>query len=160
MRNKLAGSLALLLSTVAVAADMNWSPEGLSKELHPIATLESSFGKNTKHEAHSKGPFYSSYGAVGLKGSTAYETYLRSPYLKKRYPGLSDRDLFLGTFTNDFRFYNACSNVHWYWLKGQTKNIEQSVYAWRWGVNAALKAADITIEQDKYVSSYLTLAIK
>lgn len=161
-RNVLTLTVSVLLATEVFAADMKWKSEGLAEELHPIAHLESSFGKNMNHEAHSKGPFYSSYGAVGLKGMAAYEAYLRSSYLKKRFPGLSDKDAFMQLFTTDYHFYNACANVHWYWLRRHTATINQAVFAWRWGIGAATKADSTQIDADKYVASYggMTLAGK
>ncbi|NBT58210.1 hypothetical protein EBT16_05450, partial [bacterium] len=56
----------------------SWSPEGLHQDMLPIAHLESNFGKNTQHAAHSKGEYHTAVGAVGLKPVTAHEEYKKS----------------------------------------------------------------------------------
>lgn len=152
-------TMSIFATTEALATNMKWKPDGLSIELYPIAHLESSFGKNMNHDPHSKGSWFSSYGALGLKAATAYDAYKISPRLQAKFPGLLDKDRFLTAITSDWRLYNECANLHWRILRKQTSSMEQAVFAWRWGIGAALKAGAAKIDADKYVASYGGLSI-
>lgn len=155
-------SLLLVVSAVAhahsSAINWNWDPGSLNKQLYPIAYLESSFGKYVNHQPHSKGPFYSSYGTLGLKAVTAYEAYLISKRLQEKWKDddghVLSQDEFFNIFTVNEELYNDCANVHWWYLSKHTDSIEQAAFAWRWGLGAALEASNDTIITDKYVQSY------
>lgn len=138
-----------------------WNPEGLIEEMHPIAHLESSWGRNMAHEAHSKGLFNTAYGAVGLKPVTAYEQYMRDPDLQAEYPDLADKDAFLKKMRFYPEFYNAVASSHWNWLGKQHGNSPaKTAFAWRWGTGAARRASPDEIADDGYVSKYLRILNK
>lgn len=146
-----------ILSTQAFA---EWKPVSLSQELYPIAYLESSWGRNISHQPNSKGIWSSSYGALGLKAVTAYESMLLSKRFMKKWSvganqtnDITDKTLFLQMFTTDVEFYNELANIHWQYLKRNTSCIEQTVYAWRWGLGATISTSNHS--DDKYVVAYL-----
>jgi len=144
-----------------VVSPKPWSPAGLSGDLFPIAHLESSFGKNTKHSSHSGDEFQTAVGAVGLKPVTAHEEFMRSPELQRRFPGLFDKVKFLKAMQADHGFYNQIATSHWDRMKKQLHNkIDRVAFAWRWGKNAALHAAPDRIKADPYVKKYMTLRSK
>lgn len=150
--------LTVIVSMQAYAQDARWQPTGLAKELHPIAHLESSWGRNMNHEPHSKGPFFSSYGALGLKAITAYEAIMRSKRLQSKWSSngtvdLTDKDVFFSLFTSNYEFYNDCASSHWAYLRRNTDSIEQAVFAWRWGLGASKKSQ--SHQSDSYVMAYL-----
>ncbi len=131
-----------------------WTAEGLHPGLHPVAHLESSFGKNVHHEPHSKGVFHTAYGALGMKPISAYDQYQNSKALQAKYPGL-DPEEFTAKFHNDSKFYNEVASDHWQWLKDKLKTPERTAYGWRWGRGAALKATPQQIAKSGYVKEYM-----
>lgn len=139
----------------------NWSPEGLTPGLRPIAHLESSNGKNLIHAAHSKGDFHTAFGALGLKPVTAHWAYTIDKELQKLYPDMHDKQAFLHRFLRDPQFYNDIASSHWHWLKKQVGGDRaKAAYAWRWGVGAAKRAAADVINSDRYVIKYNQLRDK
>lgn len=162
MYTKLIALLILSVSLQALASDGVWTPVALDKELYPIANLESSFGKNMAHQPHSRGAFYSSYGALGLKAITAYEAYMMSPkiqrWLRPKDGEVIAEGWFFSLFTKNPEFYNRIANVHWWYLKQNTSSVEQAVFAWRFGLAAAAKASPEAIASDRYVAQYVKLA--
>lgn len=153
---------ASLSATPALAQDavtddhhQEWSPEGLSEELKPIAHLETNFGKKLKHSPHSKGEYHTAYGAVGLKGITAHEEYNRTKYLQQLYPDLHDQEKFMETFKSNPGFYNAVATAHWNRLKKLFGgDVDKAAYAWRWGQGRAAKADPEMISASPYVQGY------
>ena len=131
-----------------------WTPEGLHPDLHPIAHLESSFGKHMVHAPHSKGLYHTAFGAVGLKPVSAHEEWHHSPELQRHYPGLEDQSAFTNKFLNDSRFYNQVASSTWARLKNRFQTPEKTAYAWRWGAGAASRAPDDRVNNDTYVQSY------
>jgi hypothetical protein len=161
MRKGFVLTTVVLISLQAVGAEPAWTPVALDKELYPIAHLESSFGKNMSHQPHSRGPFYSSYGALGLKAATAYEAYLMSPKTQtwanvNSIGALLSTEKFFSAFISHDEFYNRLANVHWWYLRKNTGSIEQAVYAWRHGLAAAQRTKSEEINADTYVSAYVT----
>lgn len=149
-----------LTGLLSVPAFAQWSPVGLSKELYPIAHLESSWGKNTNHEAHSKGRWSSAHGALGLKASTAYDAMLRSRKFIEKWStrkdytlNITNKDVFFEFFISNSEFYNELATIHWHYLRQNTSSVEQAVYAWRWGIGAADRAENHS--EDKYVAAYM-----
>lgn len=150
-----------VLSSQVFAQAPKWTPVSLSQELYPIAHLESSWGRNTKHQAHSKGTWNSSFGALGLKAVTAYEAMRSSRRFMSKWSvgtnqtiNITERNIFLVLFTTNVKFYNELANIHWQYLKLNTANIEQAVFAWRWGLAATINSENHA--DDKYVAAYLT----
>jgi 8-oxo-dGTP pyrophosphatase MutT (NUDIX family)/RimJ/RimL family protein N-acetyltransferase len=138
-----------------------WKPQGLHKEMHPIAHLESSFGKRLQHLPHSQGEFNSSFGAVGMKPVTAHETYMKSKGLQKLFPDLHEPDRFLRTFKTDPVFYNTVASTHWTQLKKLTGgNLSHAAYAWRWGAGKMARTPPELIAADPYVQAFDTLTAK
>lgn len=136
-----------------------WTPHGLPPEMHPIAHMESSFGRNLNHEAHSKGDFHTAYGAVGFKPVTAHFEYKKSPAIQKMFPGLQDEQKFIKAFKKDHHFYNVLAGKHFNWLKTNLGgDVHKAAYGWRWGIGAAQRAADEDIAADGYVRQYQVLA--
>ncbi len=135
------------------AESSQWTPEGLHPGLHPIAQLESSFGKNIQHAAHSKGAFHTAFGALGMKPVSAYDQYQNSKALQAKYPGL-DQEEFTTKFQNDHGFYNEVASDHWQWLKNKLKTPERTAYGWRWGRGAAINATPQQIASSGYVKQY------
>lgn len=154
-----------LASTPALADDhpgekttMKWSSEGLHEDLHPIAQLESSGGKNVKHVPHSKGEFHTAVGAVGLKPVTAAEEYNKSSWLQKVFPGMHDAHRLVDAMNNNPAFYNGVASAHWQRLKkffGGDRS--KAAYAWRWGIGAAQRDTPEVQAADPYVLAYQKL---
>lgn len=130
-----------------------WTPDNLPPELHHIAMLESSGGKNLAHKTHPAGEYHSAYGALGLKASTGHGVWKRSPKLQKEYPGLADPADFLKNFKTDPVFYNKLANNHFQTLKARHGDIG-AVFAWKFGSGAASKASPELMEQDPYIIQY------
>lgn len=136
-----------------------WTPHGLPTEMHPIAHLESSFGRNVAHSAHSKGDYHTAFGAVGFKPVTAHEEYRRSKAIQALYPNLQDEHRFTDAFKSDPLFYNMLAGKHFSYLKAQLGGDPvKAAYGWRWGVGAAQNATDEDIAGDDYVRRYTLLA--
>lgn len=141
--------------------DNRWTPTNLIEEMHPIAHLESSWGKNMAHAAHSKGDYHTAVGAVGLKPITAHEEYRRTKALQEKYPGLiEDAGAFTRKLKTDHKFYNDVASAHWNTLKSRFGTPERTAYAWRWGWGSARKASDEDIANDGYVQKYQRLSQK
>lgn len=140
---------------------MVFDPKTLHPDLIPIAHLESSFGKNMKHGAHSKGVYHTAIGALGFKPSTAHEEYLRSKHLQKLFPGHTEQNQFMDEIKDNPSFYNALAAQHWGNIKKRLGgSMERATFAWRWGQGAAERADDATIQNDGYVKNYKRLAEK
>lgn len=135
-----------------------WNPKGLRDEMIPIAHLESSFGKNMQHEAHSGGDFKTAYGAVGFKPETAHETYQKSKALQAVYPNLGDPQAFTAEFKANPEMYNAVASKHFGNLMSTLGTPEKAAFAWRWGIGAAQNASDADVAADPYVTKYKALA--
>lgn len=152
---------AVAAAGVAMAGDNHhskWTPHGLHEDLHPIAHLESSFGKRTNHAPHSKGAYHTAYGAVGMKAVTGHEEYKRTPWLQKTFPNLHDPVKFTSEFQNNPALYNHVASAHW----GRLKKLfggdrMKAAYAWRWGPSAAMKEAPEHQAADPYVTAYQKL---
>lgn len=134
-----------------------WTPAGLHDELHPIAHLESSFGKNVNHYKSKKGSWDTAVGAVGLKPMTAHEEYLRRPELKKKFPGLESAADFEESFKTNHKLYNAVASEHWKYLRKRAGSAAKAAFAWRFGLGAAQKASDEEINSAEYVKKYLSM---
>jgi GNAT superfamily N-acetyltransferase len=126
----------------------------LHPDLHAIAMLESSGGKNTAHMPHSQGDFHTAVGAVGLKPITGHEMYQKYQHLQKLFPNLHDQGKFVEEMKKNPNFYNALASQHWNHLKGKVKDVSNTAYAWRHGLGAALKATPEQIKADPYVKKY------
>lgn len=139
-------------------ATAKWTPAGLHEELHPIAQLESSGGKNIKHLPHSKGELHTAVGAVGLKPITALEEYKKSSWLQKVFPDMHDPQKFVEGMNNNPAFYNGLASAHWKRLKGFFGgDRNKTAYAWRWGIGAAQRDAPEVQATDPYVTAYQKL---
>lgn len=138
-----------------------WTPEGLDKDLYPIAHLESSWGQNMNHGKNSAGEYHTAYGALGFKPSTAHERYKKSPLMQKQFPGLTDPADFLKTFKNNPKFYNQLATEHFNYLKGRHGAPEEAARAWRYGSTAVMKQVpDVMADKEGYVSKYKALIDK
>jgi hypothetical protein len=135
-----------------------WTPKGLVKELIPIAWNESYFNRNIDHLPSVRGPYYTAFGPLGHKPSTAHIEYKRSKKIQKEYPGLFNPDDFLKMFYTDVEFYNKLSNLHWWFLKSVSDNdVSLSAFKWHLGPNLAEYHYDM-ITSDDYVLRYLSRA--
>lgn len=140
------------------AAGSKWKPDGLAEGLHPIAHLESSFGKRMNHAPHSKGDYHTAYGACGLKAVTAHEEYKRTPWLQKMFPNLHDATKFTETLKSNHALYNHAATAHWNRLKKLFGGDRlKAAYAWRWGPGAARRDAPEVQAADPYVLAYQKL---
>lgn len=134
---------------------MVFDPKTLHPDLIPIAHLESSFGKNMKHAAHSKGEYHTAIGALGFKPSTAHEEYLRSKHMQKLFPGHTDQAQFMDEIRENPSFYNSLAALHFNNIKKRLGgSLDRAVFAWRWGQGASERADDKTIQNDGYVKNY------
>ncbi len=131
-----------------------WTPEGLDPEMHPIAHLESSWGKNMKHAEHPGGVFQTAYGAVGLKPQTGHEEYLRSKDLQKEYPNLTKPEDFTAHLQQDHVFYNKVASKHWQHLRSKLGSPIAASYGWRWGIGAAKRTSGQIQKEDPYVQKF------
>jgi len=134
-----------------------WPLEGLTGEVNNIAYLESYYGKYVNHDAHARGIFHTAFGSLGLKPVTAHTTYIQSPKLQKKFPGLKDQQNFLLEFWRNKELYTQCANYHWYYLRKVTPTLARAVYSWRWGLTASNKATDEQIAADTYTVKYAEL---
>jgi GNAT superfamily N-acetyltransferase len=150
--------LGLATGSPSFAQEFKFEPNTLHHDLLPIAQLESSGGKNMQHKPSAKGEADTAYGALGLKGSTAHEEYLKSPSLQKLHPHLADFKALLGEMKSNPVFYNNVAASHWNRLKKLTGSPLKAAYAWRYGPAAAAKTPETAIMQDKYVQGYQKLA--
>lgn len=148
---------AVLAVGIMALGATRWEKKDLDQELLPIAFLESSYGLNINHRPHSRGDFYSSYGALGLKPSTAYDEYVRSPSLRSKWPGLNDPVAFTTSFKAEPELYRDACNTHWHRMRSKTTSLARAVFSWRWGYTAAIQAKEEQIAQDQYVVSYLRI---
>lgn len=138
---------------------MVFDPKTLHPDLIPIAHLESSFGKNMKHAAHSKGEYHTAIGALGFKPSTAHEEYLRSKHMQKLFPGHTDQSQFMDEIRENPSFYNSLAALHFNNIKKRLGgSLDRAVFAWRWGQGASERADDKTIQNDGYVKNYKKIA--
>ncbi len=143
---------------VEAATPKPWTSEGLDPEMHPIAHLESSWGKNMRHATHPKGLFHTAFGACGLKPVTAHEQYLRSPGLKKQWPGLDKPEDFTTHFLEDPKLYNATASSHWQWLRSRLGSPTKAAYGWRWGAGAAARTDEQIQKEDPYIQKFSDLS--
>ncbi len=137
-----------------------WPLEGINGELNNIAHLESYYGKYVNHEPHVRGVFHTAFGSLGLKPVTAHWTYMQSPKLQKKFPGLKDEKVFLEEFWHNRELYTQCANFHWWSLRHTTPTLARAVYSWRWGFTAQSKATDEQIAADTYTNKYAELTQK
>lgn len=138
-----------------------WNPKGLHTELHPIAHLESSFGKRLEHLPHSKGEYHSAYGAVGFKPVTAHELYNKSKAIQTLYPNLQDQNSFVREFKTNPAFYNTLATSHWNKLRKLAGgDISKAAFAWRWGSGHMARTDPLVIESDPYVQAFKKLTDK
>lgn len=137
-----------------------WTPENLHEDLHPIAMLESSGGKNLVHKKNPAGEYHTAFGALGFKPSTAHEEYKKSPLMQKNYPGLADPAVFLKAFRADPKFYNLLASAHFTRLKARHGDENKAAYAWRHGSGAARLASETLMENDPYVLQYAAMRKK
>ncbi len=132
-----------------------WVPAGLATEMHPIAHLESSWGKFVAHDRCPGGDYHTAHGALGFKPSTAHHEYKRSKTMQKAYPDLHDEAAFMERFREDPHFYNAIANRHFGTLKSALGgDARKAAFGWRWGIGAAQKATQDEIAGDDYVKQY------
>lgn len=144
----------------AAQARPSWSPEGLHQDMLPIAHLESNFGRNTQHAAHSKGEYHTAVGAVGMKPVTAHEEYKKSKAIQKAFPGLEEPTDFINRMKSDNRLYNLLATSHFLRLKARHGSPERAAFAWRWGTGAAQNASEEQVASDPYVQKYVQIANK
>ena len=141
-----------------VKSKAKFDPSTLHPELHPIAHLESGFGKFTEHQPSSKGEFHTALGAVGAKPITLHEEYTKGKHLQLLYPNLHEPKDFLKQIKTDPNFYNLMASSHWDRLRKKLGTSAKAAYAWRWGIGAARKADQNQINKDAYVQKYLTIS--
>lgn len=137
-----------------------WPLEGINGELNNIAYMESYYGVYINHEPHVRGPFHTAFGSLGLKPVTAYDQYIKSPKLQKRFPSLQNEQVFLQEFWSNRELYTQCANFHWWFLRHATPTLARAVYSWRWGLTAANEATDEQIVVDTYTARYTELTQK
>ncbi len=158
---KTAGATGANGSTIAASVgkpNAKWTAEGLPEEMHPIAHLESSFGRNMNHAAHPGGEFQTAFGAMGLKPMTAHFEYMKRPSLRAMHPGLEDQQAFTQELKGNPRFYNQVASAHFSWLKSALGgDAGKAAYGWRWGIGAAQQASPEQIESDPYVQKYRSM---
>ena len=136
-----------------------WTPEGLDKDLYPIAQLESSFGQNMEHAQNPQGEFFSAFGALGLKPQSAHDELKHNPGLTKEYPGLEDPADFHKKFKADPVMYNKIANAYFKRLKVRHGSAEEAARSWRYGTTAVYKKhPDAMADKEGYVEKYKKLA--
>lgn len=131
--------------------------ETLHPDMHPIAFLETSYGKNMNHAPHAKGDFDTAYGPLGFKPSTGFDEFSKNKHLLELYPHLKEKDSFTKEFKENPKFYNLVAGTHWNRLKRNTGSNSGAAFAWRWGLGAYNKATPEARENDDYVKKYTTL---
>jgi hypothetical protein len=128
----------------------------LTPDLYGISHLESNNGLHVNHEPSIRGPFYTALGHLGLKPSTAWGFYQKSPILRMRYPGL-DQDTFFEKLRTDVAFYNEVASTGFQRMKRHF-GLPRSIFAWRWGDGAAEDASEADIRADAYVGKYMNMS--
>ena len=112
----------------------SWNKHNLNRELIPVAWNESYNNANIDHEVSVNGPYYTAFGPLGLKPSTAHIEWKTSPKLRKAYPGLESKTAFLSWFLIDVKFYNELANNHWWRLKKMAGgDLLKAAFGWRYG---------------------------
>jgi hypothetical protein len=139
-------------SLFALIAAQMWSPQGLPQEMYPIAEIESSFGKNLAHKPSERGELWTAVGALGIIPITAFESLKRSGYAG------DEKEVVLRLQQSQL-FYNRACLAHWYYLRDSLPDLKRVVYAWRWGLTAALKATEWQVAFDTYVLRYFELRL-
>lgn len=147
-------------------AEPVFKPETLHPEMHAIAHIETSYGKNMKHSSHSGGVFDTAFGPLGFKPSSAHDELSKNKHLSEIYPHLTDKLAFNKEFQSNPDFYNLIAGKHWESLKKKTAKItgkesaSNAAYAWRWGANKFaedFKKDPNIIKKDSYVQKYNSL---
>lgn len=133
-----------------------WSPLHLKNDLYSIAKLESSFGKNVVHQPDPRGPTWTAIGALGLKPVSAFDSYRNIKWFSAKYPGLTVND-FVEKLQNDRVFYIDACNAHWDYIRSAISTMTRIVYAWRWGIRAAMEADWSAVAYDPYVVNYMAM---
>lgn len=136
----------------------------LAQELPPemvaIAHLESANGLLLDHLASPRGPFWTAFGLLGFKPSTAFDEYKLSPRLQRQFPVESQEDFFQ-QFTTNEKFYNALAAQHWAKLKRLAGGDPvKAAYGWHWGQTKLLHVDRIAIQTDEYVQKYIRLSTR
>jgi hypothetical protein len=140
-----------LLPAVVLAAD-------LPAEMKPLRTLESANGLLLDHAPSPRGPFWTAFGVLGFKPSTAFDEYRLSPRLQRQFPVL-DQDDFFEQFTTNEEFYNALAAQHWAKLKRMAGGDPvRAAYGWHYGQTKLRKAQAEEVRSDEYAQKYERLA--
>lgn len=135
--------------------DYGYDFTGYNEELFPIAYQESMFGRYMDHQPHSKGPFDTAFGPLGIKPSTAIEQYRRSKDIQQRYPGLDTNEKFMKEFHSNPDLYRDIANAFWDFLKQRAKgDLGRAAYGWRVGQGAALRHPDERVKNYYYTKAY------
>lgn len=133
----------------------SWNSKNLNPELKAIAWQESYNNTHIDHEASKRGPYFTAFGPLGLKPSTAHLEWSNSKKLQTAYPGLEDKIVFLRKMTLDPFFYNVLANQHWWRLKQQADgDVLRASFGWRWGAGMLEKATAVDVLSDEYVAKY------
>jgi hypothetical protein len=136
-----------------------WTPEGLHPDMHPIAYLESNYGRNLNHTKNPAGPMHTAVGALGMKPVAALQEYVNNPELRGSYPNLNGNDgMFRRALEGNHTFYNAVASALWDRLKRNLGNHKhRAAFAWRWGYDKTKQSLESDILRDPYVNKFLSL---
>jgi 8-oxo-dGTP pyrophosphatase MutT (NUDIX family) len=137
---------------------VQWDNRGFGDCLSHISHLESDDGKYLDHEPNSKGEWFSAFGPLGLKPSTAHERYILNPSLQRKFPGNMPQDTFMYYFKNEPEFYKAVARTHWrHLLNASGQDIGRTAFSWRWGEEKMRRTPIDEIENDPYVRKFRQL---
>lgn len=126
------------------------TPINVASEMYPVAQLESSSGKFTEHAQSARGPLWTAVGPMGIKPITAFESLKRNGF-----GGTEDEVVTL--LQNDKHFYNRACATHWNYLRHSLPDLKRAVFAWRWGLTAAITATEWQVAFDSYVLKYFEI---
>lgn len=99
-----------------------------------IRKMESNNGTQLDHKASPKGAFWTAFGDMGLKPSTAMDLFKTSPKMQEKYP-IQDEAQFFLVFTSNTQFYQELVKYYWAKLIRLTAgDVLTAVYLWHYGM--------------------------
>lgn len=138
--------LTILVSTSAIAE--------LPPEMMPLRQLESANGLLLDHAPSPRGPFWTAFGVLGFKPSTAFDEYRLSPRLQRTFPVLDQNDFF-AQFTTNPTFYDALAAQYWAKLKRLAGGDPvKAAFGWHHGQTKLRKAQAEQVQSDEYAQKY------
>ena len=138
------------------ASHIELKTDTLHPEMHAIAFLESSYGKNQNHAPHALGDWHTAKGPLGFKPSSAYEEFSKSKHLQALHPDIQTKEQFAERLKEP-DFYNLVAASHWSRLKRHTGSATGAALAWRYGRAGHDNMSEEGRKTDSYAQRYQKL---